>query len=174
MTFDVSLQYRIIISETHFPVVNNVVIDSIDFSLVRMNIEGLDTILHENWIFIESVFDIRFFSFPQLLVLFVLLYISCLLCIFDLLFLLKTIEQCSPLNCCVKSILAGASLVEWMILRQRWLFQFLGFHRLPVFCEKFLPELLRANYIIGLLDGTVDDGSLFNCFWILEHIVSDG
>lgn len=122
MTFDVSLQYRIIISEAHFPVVNNVVIDSVDFGLVRMDIEGFDTVLHENWIFIECVFDIRFLSLPQLLVLFVLLDIPCLLCIFDLLLLLKTIEQCSPLNCCVKSILAGASLIEWMILGQRWLF----------------------------------------------------
>lgn len=56
MTLDVSFQYGIIVSKAHLPIMNNVVIDGINFWLVGVNIKRLYAGIHKDWIFLEIFF----------------------------------------------------------------------------------------------------------------------
>lgn len=94
MSFDMPLKNRIVVPETHLPVANYIMVDSIDFRFIWMHIEMLDVIVHENRVhFIEFNFDMSFLFCPMFLVLLESLEISGLFCVFDLLLSVETVEH---------------------------------------------------------------------------------
>ena len=47
VTFDVSFEDGVVVSQTHFPVVNDVLIDGDIFGLILVNVQGFDVVFHE-------------------------------------------------------------------------------------------------------------------------------
>jgi hypothetical protein len=105
MPFDMSLKDWVVIPQAHFPVVHNVVIDSINFTFIWMHIQIFNVSVHQDWIFFHGlVFDMTFLLLPIILIFFVFLDDSCLLCIFNQLLLMQTIKHCSSVYCGVEAI----------------------------------------------------------------------
>jgi len=87
MSFDMSLKNGIIISQTHFPIMNNKVIDDISFILIGMDIHMANISFHKyRTLLMYLILYNIFFFLPHLLIMFIGLDISCLFGELNLLF----------------------------------------------------------------------------------------
>ena len=104
MSFDMPLENGIVVAETHLPIMNNIVIDCVDFLFIFVNVEVFAVGLHEDGIFLEGFLDERSFLLPMVFVLFESLEVTGLFGILNLLLSVQTIQHCVPVDSCIKSI----------------------------------------------------------------------
>jgi hypothetical protein len=94
MSLDVSFEDGMVIPETHFPIMHDKIIDDIDLLLVRVHVQRLDGILHEEGTsLLGFILEEVLLALPHLLVLLVPLDVAGLLCYLDLLLLVQVGEE---------------------------------------------------------------------------------
>lgn len=71
VALNVPFENRVVISETHLPIMHNIVVDDINLILIGMHVEGLDVVVHQDGtLFMDFVFDVQFVFVPYILVFF--------------------------------------------------------------------------------------------------------
>jgi hypothetical protein len=72
MSFDVSLEDGVVVSQAHLPIVDDEIVDDVEFVLIGVDVEWLNMGVHEERAdFFGLGFDLVFILMPYLLVLLV-------------------------------------------------------------------------------------------------------
>lgn len=72
ISFDMSFQDGVVISQTHLPIMHDEIVNDVNFVLILMHVQRFDVGFHQNWAFLLGFFfDLLLIFVPDILVLLV-------------------------------------------------------------------------------------------------------